>query len=220
MFPADSQQVTNRMDQQNSLQLHSRMRRSKKLLEKLLNERDGLALGICNGFQALVKLGLVPSGEVVGQTAGFSDTDLQYHRTPYFQDGLHKVVTNKSPWLQGAELGGVYTPTRHPMERDVLLQVKNGWTSCSQTARLQHSTVTLKEMSQWTKNGTSMVLTVQSKVSQARTDVYLVRWRIQKDETEVRGNQHLRRTGYEDLRIRSKILQIMNVQVSETLVMR
>ncbi len=41
-----------------------RMQRSKKRFMKLLNERDGLALGICNGFQALIKLGLVPYGEI------------------------------------------------------------------------------------------------------------------------------------------------------------
>ena len=48
----------------------------KEAVMKLLNERDGLALGICNGFQALIKLGLVPYGEICGQKAGFSDTDL------------------------------------------------------------------------------------------------------------------------------------------------
>ena len=39
----------------------------KEAVQKLLNERDGLALGICNGFQALIKLGLVPNGDIVGQ---------------------------------------------------------------------------------------------------------------------------------------------------------
>ena len=38
-------------------------------VEKLLNERDGLMLGICNGFQALIKLGLVPEGSISEQTA-------------------------------------------------------------------------------------------------------------------------------------------------------
>ena len=81
----------------------------KEAVEKLLNERDGLVLGICNGFQTLVKLGLVPYGEVVGQTP--DSPTLTYNTI-----GRHiskmvytKVVTNKSPWLQGAELGGVYT---------------------------------------------------------------------------------------------------------------
>ena len=81
---------------------------------KLLNERDGLALGICNGFQALIKLGLVPYGEIVGQT---SDSPTLTYNTI----GRHiskmvytKVVTNKSPWLQEATLGGVYcNPASH-----------------------------------------------------------------------------------------------------------
>ena len=80
----------------------------------LLNKRDGLILGICNGFQALIKLGLVPNGEITGQK-GDSPT-LTYNTI-----GRHiskmaytKVVTNKSPWLSGAELGGVYTnPASH-----------------------------------------------------------------------------------------------------------
>ena len=86
----------------------------KEAVEKLLNERDGLVLGVCNGFQALIKLGLVPGGEITGQTA--DSPTLTYNTI-----GRHiskmvytKVVTNKSPWLQQAELGGVYTnPASH-----------------------------------------------------------------------------------------------------------
>ena len=86
----------------------------KEAVEKLLNERDGLVLGVCNGFQALVKLGLVPNGEITGQNEG--SPTLTYNTI-----GRHiskmvytKVVSNKSPWLQEAELGGVYTnPASH-----------------------------------------------------------------------------------------------------------
>ena len=86
----------------------------KEAVEKLLNERDGLALGICNGFQALIKLGLVPYGKIIGQTE--DSPTLTYNTI-----GRHiskmvytKVVTNKSPWLAGAELGSVYTnPASH-----------------------------------------------------------------------------------------------------------
>lgn len=86
----------------------------KEAVEKLLNERDGLALGICNGFQALIKLGLVPCGKITGQTE--DSPTLTYNTI-----GRHiskmvytKVVTNKSPWLQEAELGAVYTnPASH-----------------------------------------------------------------------------------------------------------
>ena len=91
-----------------------RNEKMKEAVMKLLNERDGLALGICNGFQALIKLGLVPYGEIVGQT---SDSPTLTYNTI----GRHiskmvytKVVTNKSPWLQEATLGGVYcNPASH-----------------------------------------------------------------------------------------------------------
>ncbi len=81
---------------------------------KLLNERDGLALGICNGFQALIKLGLVPNGEITGQneqapTLTYNTINRHVSKMVYT-----KVVSNKSPWLQKAELGGVYTnPASH-----------------------------------------------------------------------------------------------------------
>ena len=86
----------------------------KEAVMKLLNERDGLALGICNGFQALIKLGLVPYGEICGQKA--DSPTLTYNTI-----GRHvskmvytKVVSNKSPWLQKAQLGGVYcNPASH-----------------------------------------------------------------------------------------------------------
>lgn len=86
----------------------------KEAVEKLLNERDGLALGICNGFQALIKLGLVPYGEILGQredspTLTYNTIGRHISKMVYT-----KVVTNKSPWLQEAELGGVYTnPASH-----------------------------------------------------------------------------------------------------------
>ena len=86
----------------------------KEEVEKLLNERDGLALGICNGFQALIKLGLVPYGKIAGQaedapTLTYNTIGRHISKMVYT-----KVVTNKSPWLQEAELGGVYTnPASH-----------------------------------------------------------------------------------------------------------
>ena len=86
----------------------------KDAVMKLLNERDGLALGICNGFQALIKLGLVPYGEIVGQsqdspTLTFNTINRHISKMVYT-----KVVSNKSPWLQGAELGATYcNPASH-----------------------------------------------------------------------------------------------------------
>ncbi len=86
----------------------------KEAVMKLLNERDGLVLGICNGFQALVKLGLLPHGEIVGQTADsptltFNTINRHISRMVYT-----KVVTDKSPWLSGAKLGETYViPASH-----------------------------------------------------------------------------------------------------------
>ena len=86
----------------------------KEAVRKLLNERDGLALGICNGFQALIKLGLVPYGEILGQkedspTLTFNTINRHISKMVYT-----KVVSNKSPWMQGAVLGETYvTPASH-----------------------------------------------------------------------------------------------------------
>ena len=86
----------------------------KEAVERLLNERDGLALGICNGFQALIKLGLVPNGAITGQneqspTLTYNTINRHISKMAYL-----KVVSNKSPWLAGAQLGSVYVnPASH-----------------------------------------------------------------------------------------------------------
>ena len=91
-----------------------RNEKMKEAVHRLLNERDGLALGICNGFQALIKLGLVPNGQITGQdenapTLTFNTINRHVSKMVYT-----KVVTNKSPWLQGAELGKTYVnPASH-----------------------------------------------------------------------------------------------------------
>ena len=88
--------------------------RIKEAVMKLVNERDGLCLGICNGFQALIKLGLVPFGEIVGQkenspTLTFNTINRHISKMVYT-----KVVSNKSPWLANAQLGKTYvTPASH-----------------------------------------------------------------------------------------------------------
>ena len=86
----------------------------KEAVMKLLNERDGLALGICNGFQALIKLGLVPYGEIIGQQADSPTLTFNTIGRHISKMVYTKVVTNKSPWLANAQLGGVYTnPASH-----------------------------------------------------------------------------------------------------------
>ena len=83
-------------------------------LHRLLDERDGLAAGVCNGFQALIKLGLVPYGHIV-------DTDensptLTFNTIARHQSKLVRIriASNKSPWLAGTKVGDVYTvPISH-----------------------------------------------------------------------------------------------------------
>ena len=83
-------------------------------VNKLLGERDGLALGICNGFQALIKLGLVPYGEIRMQTADSPTLTYNTINRHISKMVYTKVVTNKSPWLQQAELGKTYcNPASH-----------------------------------------------------------------------------------------------------------
>ena len=86
----------------------------KEQVTRLLDDRDGLMLGICNGFQALIKLGLVPYGKII-------DTDdtcptLTYNTIARHQSKLvrTRVCTNKSPWLAGCEVGQIHTvPISH-----------------------------------------------------------------------------------------------------------
>ncbi len=86
----------------------------KQAVTELLENRDGLMLGICNGFQALIKLGLVPYGKII-------DTDetcptLTYNTISRHQSKLvrTKLVSNNSPWLSKAKQGEIYTvPISH-----------------------------------------------------------------------------------------------------------
>ena len=86
----------------------------KQAVTELLEKRDGLMLGICNGFQALIKLGLVPYGKII-------DTDetcptLTYNTISRHQSKLvrTKLVSNNSPWLSKAKQGEIYSvPISH-----------------------------------------------------------------------------------------------------------
>ena len=75
----------------------------------LLDRRDGLMCGVCNGFQALIKLGLVPYGKII-------DTDENCPTLTFNTIGRHqsklvrtRIASNKSPWLAATEVGDVYT---------------------------------------------------------------------------------------------------------------
>ena len=83
-------------------------------VEELLNNRDGLALGICNGFQALIKLGLVPYGHVTEMTAGsptLTFNNISRHVSTVVDV---RVASNLSPWLSACKVGETYkVPVSH-----------------------------------------------------------------------------------------------------------
>ena len=81
----------------------------KREVESLLNKRDGLMCGICNGFQALIKLGLVPYGKII-------DTDVNSPTLTFNTISRHqsklvrlRIASNKSPWLSATNVGDIYT---------------------------------------------------------------------------------------------------------------
>ena len=83
-------------------------------LEELLNNRDGLALGICNGFQALIKLGLVPYGHVTEMTENsptLTFNNISRHVSTVVDV---RVASNLSPWLSACKVGETYkVPVSH-----------------------------------------------------------------------------------------------------------
>ncbi|WP_124067979.1 phosphoribosylformylglycinamidine synthase [Clostridium sp. E02] len=86
----------------------------KEEITRLLNERDGLMLGICNGFQALIKLGLVPEGAITQQREDSPTLAMNTIGRHVSKMVYTKVTSNRSPWLSGAQLGGVYcNPASH-----------------------------------------------------------------------------------------------------------
>ncbi len=90
---------------------------------ELLNKRDGLMLGICNGFQALVKLGLVPYGEICPQAADAPTLTFNTIGRHQSKMAYTRITSNLSPWLQRAELGATYViPISHGEGRFVAPQ--------------------------------------------------------------------------------------------------
>ena len=88
--------------------------RIKEAVLELIKRRDGLMLGICNGFQALIKLGLVPYGEIIDLTE--DSPTLTYNKIGRHVSGMiqTKVVSTLSPWFSGVEPGEVHTvPISH-----------------------------------------------------------------------------------------------------------
>ena len=88
--------------------------RVSEAVHRLLRERDGLMLGVCNGFQALIKLGLVPYGEIVPMRD--DSPTLTFNTIGRHQSKMvtTRIASNKSPWLAGASVGDLHTvPISH-----------------------------------------------------------------------------------------------------------
>ncbi|WP_297961016.1 phosphoribosylformylglycinamidine synthase [uncultured Ruminococcus sp.] len=86
----------------------------KDAVHDLLRNRDGLMLGICNGFQALIKLGLVPYGEIIDMADDaptLTFNTINRHQSMMVNT---RIASNKSPWLYGCEVGDIHTvPISH-----------------------------------------------------------------------------------------------------------
>ena len=96
----------------------------KKEIESLL-ERDGLVLGICNGFQTLIKLGLLPDGVIKEQDENSATLATNTIGRHVSKMAYLKVTSNKSPWLMNAVLGDVYAnPVSHGEGRFVAGEAK------------------------------------------------------------------------------------------------
>ena len=133
----------------------------KDAVMRLLNERDGLILGICNGFQALIKLGLVPNGEITGQNENSPTLTFNTINRHISKMAYTKVVSNKSPWLQGATLGQTYcSPASHGEGRfvapaDVLKRLFENGQVATQYADI-NGNVSMDE--EWNINGSYMAV--------------------------------------------------------------
>ncbi len=149
----------------------------KEEIEKLLNERDGLMLGICNGFQALIKLGLVTEGQILEQKEDAPTLAMNIIGRHVSKMVYTKVVSNKSPWLFGAELGKVYcNPTSHGEGRFV---ANEEWLKTLFENGHVPSMWMIRECLPWMSSGIPMALIWQSKALPARTGGSLERWLIQ-----------------------------------------
>lgn len=111
-------------------------------IHDLLKNRDGLMLGICNGFQALIKLGLVPYGEI--RDMSDDSPTLTFNTIARHQSKMvnTRIASNKSPWLAGCEVGDIHSVAISHGE-DVSLQQQRKSHSLLQTDRSLHSMLTL-----------------------------------------------------------------------------
>ena len=134
-------------------------------VSRLLSERDGLALGICNGFQALIKLGLVPYGQIQAQSEDSPDADLQHHQPPHQQDGIYQGRNKQIPMAAAGKAWCNILQPGIPWRGTFRSSEGMAGQAFLQTDRLPPS-MSMKPASQpWMKSGMSMVRTWRSRVS-------------------------------------------------------
>ena len=113
--------------------------RVKDAVHALLNQRDGLMLGICNGFQALIKLGLVPYGEIVDMTD--ESPTLTFNTIARHQSMMvtTRIASNKSPWLADCKVDDLHTIAISHGEGRFVAPPRAHPAPCQQPTRLQRS---------------------------------------------------------------------------------
>lgn len=141
----------------------------------LLKNKDGLMCGICNGFQALVKLGLVPFGEII--TTDDTCPTLTYNLINRHQSGLvrTRIASNKSPWLMHNNVGDIHTiAISHGEGRFVASEelVKK----MAENGQIATQYVDLNGNPTQDYRFNQTVLWMQSKVLPLQTAEYSVRW--------------------------------------------
>ncbi|MGM0379943.1 MAG: phosphoribosylformylglycinamidine synthase subunit PurQ, partial [Bacillota bacterium] len=133
----------------------------KKAVKYLLNEKDGLIIGICNGFQALIKLGLLPYGEI--KSLDKDSPTLTFNKISRHVSNISnvKLSSNKSPWLQFSEFGKSYkTPMSHgegrfyAKDKVVKSLIKNGQIATQYVDRSLNATMDSK----YNPNGSIMAV--------------------------------------------------------------
>ena len=151
----------------------------KDSIHELLNKRDGLMLGICNGFQALIKLGLVPYGEIRDEMTG-DDPTLTFnligrHQSRY---ATTRVASVKSPWLSSCNVGDLHSIAfSHGEGRFVAPQNVIDEPDQERSGSVPvHRSATASRP--WTSRGTRTARCARSRVSPLRTAVSSARWVI------------------------------------------
>ena len=108
---AERNELIQKLKQSNCVSIYEKL---KEAVMDLLNNRDGLALGICNGFQALIKLGLVPEGKIVEQNAKSPTLTTNRIGRHISKVAYTRIASNLSPWFNNVHVDDIFSiPVSH-----------------------------------------------------------------------------------------------------------